>query len=150
MRSSTSILRLLALTVCCAVVFGCASGKKRPTQADFDTVNEMCYAHANADKRINHPQWFTRWVGCKQEHVMPMEMVVYLGKEAEIRAMYSKLLELGKAVDEGRSKVEPVYDEYDRMEAGIRMYKGICYHHADGTQRCIDPSAKQSKSLFDK
>jgi hypothetical protein len=150
MRSPLSISKLLALGASCAVLFGCASGEERPTQSDFDTANEMCYARANSDKRINHPQWFTRWVKCKQEHVMPMEIVVYPGEETEIRAMYSKVLELGKAVDEGRSKVEPVYDEYDRMEAKIGMYKGICYHHADGTQRCVNPNARQTKSLLDK
>lgn len=150
MPSSRPISTILVLAVSCAVVFGCAVDQKRPTQSDFDTADEMCYKRANADKRINHPQWFTSWVKCKQEHVMPMEIVVYRGKETEIRAMYSKLLELGKAVDEGRSKVEPVYDEYDRMEARIGMYKGICYHHADGTQRCVKPNTKQSKSLLEK
>lgn len=74
---------------------------------------------------------------------MPMEFLVYPGKEAQIRAMYSTLHKLGVAVDEGRSKVEPVYEEYDRMEAAIGMYKGICFHDQDGTQRCVNPKAKQ-------
>lgn len=129
---------------------GCASNQKLLTQNDFDTANEKCYVRANSDKQISHPHWFTRWVKCKQENVMPMEFEVYKGKEDQIRAMYSRLLELGIAVDEGRSKVEPVYDEYDRMEAAIRMYKGICYQHEDGTQRCINPNVTQSKSLLDK
>jgi len=146
------IHKLILIFICttCFWLIGCASNEKRYTQADFDAVNEVCYMHANTDKQTYHPHWFTRWVKCKQENVMPMEIELYKGKEDQIRAMYSKLLKLGIAVDEGKSKVDPIYDEYDRMEAAIGMYKGICYHHEDGTQRCINPNVKQSKSLLDK
>lgn len=119
---------------------GCATdAEMRLTQADFDAANKQCRAQLDQDTRLHHPRWFTRWLECKREYVMPMEIQVYRGKGRDIRAMYDKLLRIGTAVDVGLSKVEPVYDEWDRMQAEIGIYKGICYHHPDGTQRCIIP-----------
>lgn len=135
--------RHITQLICSLYLAGCASSDQRPSQADFDIANNKCFAQANFQKSVRHPHWFTNWLQCKQDNVMPMEFLVYPGKEEQIRAMYSKLLKLGVAVDQGQSKVEPVYEEYDRMEAAIGMYKGVCFHYQDGTQQCVNPKAKQ-------
>lgn len=118
---------------------GCASYEPPVKQAEIDKANNICTHQVNQDKAQYHPYWFTRWLKCKQERVMPFEILIYPHKEAKIRAMYSKLLEMGVDVDSGVSRVGPVYDEWDRMQAEIGMFKGKCVTRRDGSQKCVDP-----------
>lgn len=141
MRNTTRNLMLATIGISCASLWGCASNEALPTRADFDAANKMCYARVKSDTRNRHPRWFTRWLECKQQHVMPMEIMIYPTKDHEIRTMYAKLIEMGKAVDQGRSKVEPVYGEWDRMLAEIGIPRGTCIHYPDGSQYCTNLKA---------
>lgn len=51
--------------------------------------------------------------------------------------MYEQLIGMGQLVDTGESKVEPVYEAWDRMQAEIGMHTGNCVKNPDGSQFCI-------------
>ena len=110
-----------------------------PTQEQVDAANRVCSDQVGFDQRSGERTWFTRWLKCKQARIMPLEVRLYPGKGKEIRAMYTELLRLGEAVDAGESRVEPVYDAWDRMQAEIGMYKGVCIKNSDGSQECRTP-----------
>jgi hypothetical protein len=107
-----------------------------PTQENVDAANRICENQVQTDRNNYEKTWFTNWLKCKQAHVMPLEVRLYPGKEREIHNMYVELLHLGEKVDAGESIVEPVYDAWDRMQADIGMYKGVCVKNADGSQDC--------------
>lgn len=113
--------------------------QRAPTQQQVDAANQICERQVEADRLFYSRTWFTNWLKCKQAHVMPLEMKIYPGQEEKIREMYTKLIAMGAAVDTGESRVEPVYDEWDRMQAEIGYYKGLCVKNPDGSQRCINP-----------
>jgi len=81
--------------------------------------------------------WFTRWLQCKQEHVMPYEISMYPSKEDQIRAMYSRLIKLGAGVDAGLSSVQLVYREWEKMQDDIGMRQCLLRVEArDGSSDC--------------
>jgi hypothetical protein len=132
-----TVVALLATVIVSAVLSACTSPSKKLTQADFDAANQYCQHQVKTDKAAQHPQWFTRWLQCNTTYIMPLEKKIYPHKQHEIQAMYNHLLRMGMAVDNGRSRVQPVYDEWDRMQRAIGMYRGACVKNRDGSQQCM-------------
>lgn len=52
---------------------------------------------------------------------MPFDIMIYPTKEEEIRAMYDRLLLIGKNVDLGIWRVQDVYKEWNNMQLDIGM-----------------------------
>jgi len=69
---------------------------------------------------------------------MPIEIYYYPAKDDDIRQMYAKLLVLAKDVDSGKSRVEPVYAEWDRMMVDIQMTPcRLKVIGRDGSEKCF-------------
>ncbi|MGI9280777.1 MAG: hypothetical protein ACR2PX_14305 [Endozoicomonas sp.] len=134
------MLTPVKLTVAIILAFllsGCGTASIKVTQQDFDRANAHCQLQWQADRTRQHPQWFTRWLACRSEHTMPLELQAYPHKQREIRQMYSRLMRMGLAVNEGRSKVRPVYDEWERMLRNIGIFNAACVRNRDGSRHCM-------------
>ncbi|KEQ17112.1 hypothetical protein [Endozoicomonas numazuensis] len=134
------MLTPVKLTVYFILIFflsGCGSASKKITQQDFDRASTHCQSQWQVDRDEQHPQWFTRWLTCKSEHTMPLELQAYPHKEKEIRQMYSRLMRMGAAVDEGRSRVKPVYDEWEKMLRNMGIFNAACVRNRDGSRHCM-------------
>ena len=129
----------LSLYTCILLLFtGCAPYLK-PTQSEYEHANQICIDQVNQDQALHTRNWFSNWVKCKQERIMPIEISFYPSKQDEIHAMYRQLRLMAIDVDTGRSNVQKVYDEWDRMQKEIGIKKGVCAKFADGSQQCINP-----------
>ncbi len=130
-----------SIWICFFVVFvlsACASHDKVLSQENIDAANEQCTQQVNLDRTLNVANWFTRWLECKRDKVMPFDIMVYPSKEKEIRAMYDKLIVLGFNVDKGIVPVQTVYKELDTMQRVIGMKQCLIRQvHADGSSDCV-------------
>ncbi|WP_062260549.1 hypothetical protein [Endozoicomonas arenosclerae] len=134
MLTSVKKTAFIALTL---ILSGCGTATKKVTQQDFDQASALCRHQWQTDRADDHPRWFTRWLSCKSQHTMPLELKAYPHKQREIRQMYSRLMRMGLPVNEGRSKVKPVYDEWERMLRNIGIYNAACVKNRDGSRHCM-------------
>jgi hypothetical protein len=129
----TSLLLLCSLSLLAA----CANSPDLPTKENIDRANKSCETQFRFDQGLRMRNWFTRWLQCKQEHVMPYEISMYPSKEDQIRAMYSRLIKLGAGVDAGLSSVQLVYREWEKMQDDIGMRQCLLRVEArDGSSDC--------------
>jgi len=125
-------------SLCLVLLAGCTGTGPRYSKTAYAEASRYCFDAAEADKREMKRRWFTQWLACTQERVMPIEIDAYPAKEADIRKMYDRLFILGREVDAGRMKVEPVYAEWDRMKDDIRMAPCLVKSVGrDGSEHCI-------------
>lgn len=109
------------LLLICGLVGGCSAGGPKYGRSDQAAANQFCRGQVEFDQSVGADKWFTRWLRCQEERVMPIEIYLYPGKEKDIRKMYEELLVLGQDVDSGHVDVQSVYREWDRMQAEIKM-----------------------------
>lgn len=132
----TNQLIAIGLLSWLTLLAGCATTDQDLTQANVERANQRCQAQLKAERGLSL-QWFSRWVGCRQTHVMPFEILAYPHKEAEIRAMYGELLAMGLAVDAGQTSLQSVHRRWDQLQFEIGMHRCLIrQEHADGTSRC--------------
>jgi hypothetical protein len=143
--SPRSVIIWTALTIAAFFSQGCAT---RPTGADFANAHKPCTAQADADRRAARADWFTRWIKCRQTHVMPIEIQAIPNKEFQIRNMYAQVLEMGKEIDSGISgpqltyRLKHVYREWDRMLDEIGLYPNdVCFKMKNATEACVPPGS---------
>lgn len=117
---------------------GCATTDNHPTQANIDKANKYCEIQVNRDQQSNTRNWFTRWLECKKERVMPFDIKLQPDKEKEIRSMYERLISMGVNVDWGLWPVQDVYKEWDKMKAAIGMRSCLLrVENKDGSSYCL-------------
>lgn len=132
-------IKIAVLSIAILSMTGCSSTGPQYTKDDYKTASRYCLEGSNADKKARSRQWFTRWLSCSQERLMPIEIAYYPTKEKDIRQMYERLFVLAKDVDSGKSRVEPVYAEWDRMMDEIKMAPcRIKVVGRDGSEECLD------------
>lgn len=127
------------------VLMGCATGLGNPTKSEVDQANQICTDQILADRKAEMRNSFSRWLFCKEEHFMPLEIRQYPDREAAIREMYNKLKPMAWAVDMGSIKVEAVYDQWDKMMSELGTNSQVCVKRSDGSQNCI---AKNGALIF--
>lgn len=124
----------------CFTIFllGCAATEHSAIKKeDVEKANNICMNQMKVDQALRNRKWFTGWMECKKQRVMPFEILQYPSKESEILAMYDRLLQLGVGVDRGIAPVESVYIEWDRMEREINMKQCLMrIVQPDGSSRC--------------
>ncbi len=119
------------------LLIGCATSGNELTKENIDRANKVCEAQIKADQLQRNPKWFTRWLECKKEKLMPFDIMTYPTDEEEIRAMYDRLLIIGKNVDLGIWRVQDVYKEWDKMKLEIGMHTCLIrISERDGSSRC--------------
>ena len=129
---------LFTLTLIATALTGCASPTPKYSNSDYSDGNKYCSNQSNADKVARNPKWFSLWLACMHERIMPIEIYLYPDKEGEIKEMYTKLFVLAKDVDSGKSLVEPVYAEWDRMMDEIKMAPcTMKMVGKDGSEKCL-------------
>ena len=128
-----------SLLLCLIVLLaGCAGTSPRYSKTAYAEASRYCFDQAEADKRDMKRLWFTQWLTCTQERVMPIEIYAYPTKEADIKKMYERLFILAREVDSGRMSVQPVYAEWDRMRSDIKMASCLVKTVGkDGSEHCI-------------
>lgn len=116
---------------------GCAVSPDDLTQENINRANKTCETQVKFDQALGMRTWFTRWLACKQEHVMPFEIKAYPDKEAQIRDMYTKLIDQGAQVDAGVIPVQVVYREWERIQIEIGMRRCLVrVENRDGSSQC--------------
>lgn len=119
------------------LLIGCATTEHSALKEDIEKANRICENQVTMDQARRNSKWFTGWLECKKQRVMPFDIVQYPSKEREIRAMYDRLLQLGVAVDRGIAPVESVYNEWERMEREINMKQcSLRIVQPDGSSTC--------------
>lgn len=134
---SLIIKSMLLFFMSISLLASCATSENNLTQENIDKANMICERQVNTDKALRVKTWFTNWLECKKEKVMPFEIAIYPEKEKGIRTMYDRLLLLGINVDAGITKVESVYEEWDNMEYDLKIKScPIRINNADGSSLC--------------
>ncbi len=120
-----------------ACLAGCASSDTDLTQQNIDLANKICESGIKNDQARKDPMWFSKWIACKKERIMPFDIAMRPDKEAAIRAMYDELAILAIGVDYGIKPVQSVYREWDRMQGEIDINRCLVrVEQADGSSRC--------------
>jgi hypothetical protein len=116
---------------------GCATSEHELTQDNIDRANKVCERKIKSDQAARDPMWFSKWIACKKERIMPFDIAMRPDKEAAIRAMYDELAILAIGVDYGIKPVQSVYREWDRMQDEININQCLVrVEQADGSSRC--------------
>jgi hypothetical protein len=89
-------IKTITLSIAAVLMAGCSNMGPQYTKDDYKVANKYCLDQSNADKREMNRQWFTRWMSCAQERIMPIEIAYYPAKESDIKQMYEKLFVLAK------------------------------------------------------
>lgn len=131
-------IQTIALSIAVVFMASCSNMRPQYTKDDYKAANKYCLDQSNSDKKAMNRQWFTQWMSCAQERIMPIEIAYYPAKESDIKQMYEKLFVLAKDVDSGKSRVEPVYAEWDRMMSEIKMTPcRLKVVGRDGSEECL-------------
>jgi hypothetical protein len=120
-----------------ACLASCATSETALTQENIDRANKVCETSVKTDKLLGNPMWFSRWIACKKEKIMPFEIAIHPDKEQGIKAMYDELGVLAVGVDYGLKPVQSVYREWDRMQNELNINKCLVrVEQRDGSSRC--------------
>jgi len=129
-------LKILTLGLL-ALLAGCATSEHELTQENIDRANKVCERKIKSDQAAGDPMWFSKWIACKKDRIMPFDIAMRPDKEAAIRAMYDELATLAIGVDYGVHPVQSVYREWDRMQDEININRCLVrVEQADGSSRC--------------
>jgi len=119
-----TLFQLFSYSFCLIMLSGCVSGGRQYSESDYPEVNVFCNEQANANKKAMHPHWFTQWLSCQRERVMPMDICAYPSKQDETVKMYDRLFVLAPEVDSGSVHIEVANKEMERMMIEMGIVRG--------------------------
>lgn len=129
---SASVMALFA-----QLLSGCATPGDTYTNEDFKRASRFCYDQAYANQRARTSDWFTRYLDCRRERVMPIEIYAYR-KETEVRELYDEMYKLAPLVDGGKMSAKSAYERWDQLTAErLGTNCALRIEKRDGGDHCV-------------
>lgn len=145
MKASKRAAAAVASILLGALQLGCATSAKTYEIEDLKLAAKACYESAYADQKACVRNWFTRYLDCRRQRVMPIEIYAYR-KEIAVRAIYDDMYKVAPMVDGGTMPVKSAYDRWDRMieeRLGTRCLLKVAQQ--DGGGRCAIVHSKRPR-----
>lgn len=118
---------------------GCGSTAPRYTKQDLEAVKLACTRQAHTEREAKVANWFTRWLGCLNERVLPIEIELNHANESEIRRVYEKSSALAPKVDSGEMSLRSYNAEMQEFKEGLFNIRClVSVEQTDGSERCIN------------
>lgn len=116
---------------------GCASTVETEyTREQFGRAVKWCHDTARMEQVLNPDTWFSRFVACRREHVMPIEILVFQ-REVEVREMYDELGKIAPLVDKKQiSSRSGLMKWHQLMREKLGIDCAITIEQANGEGQC--------------
>jgi hypothetical protein len=132
------IKRLFSLSIILCLCGACKS-TPYPTQQTLNRLNKICYDQMQEDILHRSDNRLSRWMQCKQKHIMPMEMMMHPFKKEEIKSMYTTLVSGAELVDQHKITLKELYDKWDSMQLQIGLRScTMMFIDSDNSYKCMD------------
>jgi len=116
---------------------GCANTVNTEYTAEqFARATKWCHDNARMDQVLQPDAWFSRFVACRREHVMPFETQVFR-REKEVGEMYDELARIAPLVDKKQVSARSAMMKWQQlMREKLAIDCAIIIEHADGGGQC--------------
>ncbi|NMG65128.1 hypothetical protein GPA19_09235 [Azoarcus indigens] len=122
---------------------GCAHAEHEYTAEQFVRATKWCHDNARMDQGLQPDAWFSRFVACRREHVMPFEIQVFR-REKEVGEMYDELARIAPLVDKKQVSARCAMMKWQQlMQEKLAIDCAITVEHADGGGQCAGLRAVQ-------